>query len=264
MGHMFALFIQEPSGSRYTALGPGRGPERTAHRRDAGRGRTGGAPAAPGPCGTPRTSPAGGGAGRGRPRPPSPADGGRAGSGAEHPRGAAASPRLARCRRRPLGSAPAGERRGRGGTRRNRSGRASRPSQFSLAKFGCRQRGHPRSAPAASAPRSLRAPRTAPAPASIKLRSGGVKRRIDPGGARESRGSGLSQALPAGLTPAAGPGCAAGGGRALRVWCVHPIPAPRASRSLPGNRRCPPKEATGAPAPLPLARSLTHITDTHT
>lgn len=35
MGHMFALFIQEPSGSRYTPLGPGRGPARAGHRGDA-------------------------------------------------------------------------------------------------------------------------------------------------------------------------------------------------------------------------------------
>lgn len=97
MGHMFALFIQEPSGSRYTQPGPSRAPRvpppRPAQRSAAstsGASSAGAEPApkgAPGPRravptaapprgrgGTPRAFPAGsgrgGGAGRGRPWPP--------------------------------------------------------------------------------------------------------------------------------------------------------------------------------------------------
>lgn len=251
MGHMFALFIQEPSRSRCTALSPGRGPDRTAHCRDAGRAQAAGKDgrcscrpgAAAGQPGLPpgAAGPAGGGCGR------------RAPPRAEHPRGAAAAPRLARSYPRPpsLGAAL-------GAARRNRSGRASRPSQFSLANFGCRQRrtrGHPRSAPPRR--RALRSaqPRAPPRPRRLnKVAIGGVEEANCPGGGSGSLGSGLSAVL-----PAAGPGCGAGGGRALRVSCVHPPPAPRALSVPPWEQALPTQGGDRRSCPA-AAGSLTHHT----
>lgn len=122
MGHMFALFIQAPSGSRYTQPGPGRRMAQAAHRgrrfprpadggrRWAARPRRSFESVRPAPkkaagqrravhlrsrSGMRRASPAGGGGGRtdrGRPRPPlSPCGGWGAGEERGHPRRAPAA-----------------------------------------------------------------------------------------------------------------------------------------------------------------------------
>lgn len=273
MGHMFALFIQEPSGSRYTALGPGRGPERTAHCRDAGpaprrlRGRTGGAPAAPGPLRDAPDFPRGrrgrqGEAATAEPR------GRRAGGERSIPAGPPplpGSPGAGGARWDPLPPGPLSGPRGPavlGGT-----GAAAPPARpsfpwQSLAAGSA-------ATPAPPRRRALRAacaaPRTAPAPALRvnKVAVGGVEEANCPGGGSGSRGSRLAEVLPAGLTPAAGPGCAAGGGRALRVWCVRPPPTPRALSVPPWEQALPTQGGDRRSCPA-AARSLTHITDTHT
>lgn len=239
---------------------PAEGRTSTAPCRDAGPARPTAAAGnhgrcSGGRCGTARASPAGGGAGRGRPRPPSPAEGGREGrsEGGQrtgHPRGAAASPRLARCRRRPLGSAPGAAPLCSallGGT-----GAASPPARPSFPWQTLAAGSAVRAAtPAPLRPGGERSAQPArPRPRRVnKVAVGRVEEENCPGGSG-SRGSGLSAGLGA-------------GGRCGSRLCT-PFPPPVRSRSLPGNRRCPPKEATGAPAPLPLAHSHTSHRHTHT
>lgn len=275
MGHMLALFIQEPRRSRYTALGRGRGLDRTAHCRDAGRARPAEAAGKDGRCSRRPGAAAGrselprgrrdrqGEAATTEPR------GGRAGSGGiprvrrlSPARPVPAAPARIRSRRAP---GPLSGPRGLRCARRNRSGRASRPSQFSLANFGCRQRstrGQPRSAPPRR--RALRAscaaPRTAPAPAPRvnKVAVGRVEEANCPGGAREAAARGCRRGDQRGW-----PRLRAGGGRALRVSCVHPPPAPRALSVPPWEQALPTQGGDRRSCPA-AAGLLTRITQTHT
>lgn len=237
------------------------------------RGRTGGAPAAPGPLRDAPDFPAGGWAGRGRPRPPSPAEGGRAGSGAS-PRGRRLSPA------RPVPAAPAGIRsrrgrcRGRGGSALlGGTGAAAPPARPSFSwqssAAGSAATPAPPRRPALRA--ACAAPRTAPAPAPRvnKVAVGGLEEANCPGGGLgkprlgavrgAAGGADTSGADTSGWPRLRGRGRAGAAG----LVCAPPSRPPCALGPSLGTGAAHPRRR---PALLPRCRSLahSHTSQTHT